>query len=51
MTAVKYKVTTRRWNAPMTEDELDAVGDGGWQLITVVKLGDRDTELQYIFSR
>lgn len=47
----EYAVCERSWVHTMDEGSLNNFGKDGWELIQILKTGNSDTELQYIFKR
>lgn len=47
----EYETTERPWNNPMDGSYLTERGVLGWELVQVLKTGERVETLQYIFKR
>ncbi len=47
----EYAICERVWSMPMDESSLNNFGKDGWELINILKTGDRDTMIQYVFKK
>ena len=48
MTQIEYKIIVGSKYAPMSEEEMNAFGVRGWDLVRVLVIGKR---MEYIFKR
>lgn len=48
MTQIEYKIIVGSKYAPMPEEEMNALGVRGWDLVRVLVIGKR---MEYIFKR